>query len=177
MWAARDLHALAGVFLQMFLVFSLHSVIGAIVRQAGLFDDVAIPDAMAPDAARMQADLESNRVKALGHAYGFVSRDNRRGGFAHLFAEIAKEPDTAAAWDWYLNRMFGWENKAHALFFAQDYVHDALAHGEGVRALKAVMRCRLVDDRFRPRREDVPALIEAAERTGNAELAEVLRRG
>ena len=82
-----------------------------------------------------------------------------------------------AAWDWYLNRMFGWENQVHALFFARDYVHDALAHGEAVRALKAVMRCRLVDDRFRPRREDVPALIEAAERTGNRELAEVLQRG
>jgi hypothetical protein len=176
MWLARDLNAFVSVFLEMFFVFSLHSVIGAIVRQAGLIDDVAIPDAMAPDEGRLQADLERNRVRALGHAYGFISRDNRQGGFAHLFGEIEKDPDTAAAWDWYLHRMFGWENQVHALFFAQDYVHDALAHGEDVRALKAVMRCRRVDDRFRPRREDVPALIEAAERTGNTELAEVLRR-
>ena len=113
---------------------------------------------------------------ALNHAYGFISRDNREGGFRHLFGEIAKDPDPAAAWDWYFRRMLGWEQKNHALFFAQHYVRDALQHGEEKRALKATMRCLYEDPQFRPFSEDVTPLLGAAERAGNAELVEVLKR-
>jgi len=38
------------------------------------------------------------------------------------------------------------------------------------------MRCRLANEQFHPLREDLPAAIEAAESTGNIELAAVLRR-
>ncbi len=175
--ATGDLNAFARVFLGMFLVFSLHSVIGAIIRPAGLVDDVAIPDAKRPDEKLIQADIDKKRVAALGHAYGFISRDNRQGGFAHLLDEIERDPDPAAAWAWYFERMLGWENRVPALFFAQHYVHDALRHGEDLRALKVIMRCRLIDDRFKPRPEDIPAAVQAAERLQNDELAEVLRRG
>ena len=113
---------------------------------------------------------------ALNHAYGFISRDNREGGFRHLFGEIAKDPDPAAAWDWYFRRMLGGEHKNHALFFAQHYVRDALQHGEEKRALKATMRCLYEDPQFRPFSEDVTPLLGAAERAGNAELVEVLKR-
>ena len=73
--------------------------------------------------------------------------------------------------------MFLWENKVHALFFAQQYIRDALAHNEDIRAVKAALRCYRENQQFRPLRENVPALIDVAERTGNAELAEVLKRG
>ena len=73
--------------------------------------------------------------------------------------------------------MLGWENQQHALFFAQHYIHDALRHGERVAALKAIMRCRLIDERFKPFPDDLPAAIAAAETTANMELAAVLKRG
>ena len=44
-------------------------------------------------------------------------------------------------------------------------------------ALKVILRCRLIDAQFRPFPEDVPAAIEAAENSGNIELATVLKRG
>ena len=104
-----------------------------------------------------------------------MSRDNREGGFSHLFAEIEKDPDPVAAWAWYFNRMLGWEQNHHALFFAQHYIRDALKHGEELTALKVTMRGHHADGHFRPFREDIPALIAAAERHGNTELAAVLR--
>jgi hypothetical protein len=42
--------------------------------------------------------------------------------------------------------------------------------------LKLIMRCRLVNEQFRPLREDMPAAIAAAESSGNIELATVLKR-
>ena len=172
----RQMNSLLGVFIEMFFVFSLHSVIGAIIQPQGLADDVYIPDAIEPDDKDHRADIEKDRIAALGHAYGFISRDNRQGGFAHLFNAIATDPDPAGAWSWYFSKMCGWEQQQHAMFFGQYYVQDALRHGEHVAATKAILRCRLVDETFRPFPDDLPAAIAAAEATGNAELAAVLKR-
>ena len=38
------------------------------------------------------------------------------------------------------------------------------------------MRCHLVSERFRPLSEDLPAIIEVAQASGNMELAAVLKR-
>jgi hypothetical protein len=51
-----------------------------------------------------------------------------------------------------------------------------LKHGENIPALKVIMRCRLADEEFHPFRDDLPAAIEAAQRSGNIELAAVLKR-
>lgn len=161
---------------ELFFVFSLHSVIGAIIRLKGLYDDVYLPQGIEPGDEHIRGDIEKERVAALGHAYGFISRDNRKGGFEHIVDAIAKDPEPKAAWAWYFERMLGWENRQHALFFAQHYIRDALQHGEHVAALKALMRCRLVDEDFRPFPDDVPAAIAAAEATRNTELAAVLKR-
>jgi hypothetical protein len=72
--------------------------------------------------------------------------------------------------------MLGWEQKSHALFFAQHYIRDALRHGEQIRALKATMRCLHENPEFRPFSEDVAALEAAATQGGNEELVEVLKR-
>jgi len=138
---------------------------------------VYIPENLEPDRQRIAGELQKLRESVLAHAYGFISRNNREGGFGHLFSAIEEDPDPTAAWDWYLKSMFLWENKVHALFFAQHYIRDALAHNEDVRAVKVALRCYRESEQFRPMRENVPALIEAAERTGNAELADVLKRG
>jgi hypothetical protein len=72
--------------------------------------------------------------------------------------------------------MLRWEQKEPALFFAQHYIHDMLQHGENIPALKAIMRCRLINQQFRPLQEDLQAAISAAESSGNIELAAVLKR-
>jgi hypothetical protein len=52
-----------------------------------------------------------------------------------------------------------------------------LAHGERIPALKVIMRCRLIRDGFKPFPEDLPAAVQAAETSGNIELATVLKQG
>ena len=161
----------------LILSFSFFSLIGSLIEPYGLVDDVYIPDALEKDADEVQGDIEKVRVAALGHAYGFISRDNREGGFSHIMDEIKRDPDPAGAWAWYFDRMMGWENKQPAMFFAQHHIADMLAHGEEVPALKAIMRCRLLDEGFRPFPQDLARAISAAERNGNIELAAVLKRG
>ena len=173
----RDFASLVRAFIEMFFVFSLHSVIGAVIAPKGIADDVYIPDADVPDDQDVLDDVEKNRISVLGHAYGFISRDNRDGGFQHLFGEIKKDPDPVAAWKWYFDKMLGWEQQRHVLFFAQHYVRDMLAHGERIPALKVIMRCRLIDETFKPFQEDIPAAIQVAESSGNIELAAVLKQG
>ena len=119
---------------------------------------------------------EADRTRVLNHAYGFISRDNRSGGLEHIFAAIEDDPDPAAAWVWFLERMLSWEDQTAALFFAQHYLHDLLQHGEPVRAAKLMMRCRLIDEQFRPLPEDIDAAIEAATAVSNDELVAVLQR-
>jgi hypothetical protein len=71
--------------------------------------------------------------------------------------------------------MLTWDEKQHALFFAQHCVRDMLANNENIPALKMIMRCRLLNEQFKPFREDIPAAVLAAERCGNIELAAVLK--
>lgn len=177
-WLCLQLGALPlplEILAQLVLSFSFFAVTGALIEPHGLMANVYIPDAREPGAAAVLGDLEKHRVAVLGHAYGFISRDNRRGGLEHIIDAIGRDPEPAAAWAWYFNRMLGWENRQHALFFAQHYVHDALQHGEHVAAVKAIMRCRLVDEHFKPFPDDLPAAIEAAQASGNDDLAAVLR--
>lgn len=121
-------------------------------------------------------ELERDRKRALNHAYGFISRDNRAGGFDHVFDYIARDPLPADAWAWFFERMLGWENQQTALFFAQHYLHDLLQHGDQLQAVKVLLRCQLVDEQFRPMPDDRPAAIAAAEALSNPELAADLQR-
>jgi hypothetical protein len=163
------------LLVELFLIFSLHTVIGKMIAPHKLIEDVHIPDALVAGESEIAADLESSRIEVLTHAYGFASRGNREGGFKHITDWIAKDPDVVQAWDWFFNRMMQWEDKQHAMFFAQLYIHDMLQHGENIPALKVIMRCRLIDETFKPLAEDIPAAIAAAENSGNIELATVLK--
>ena len=173
---AQNLPYKTDLLFDLFLIFSLHAVIGSIIAPHSLFEDVHIPDAVEVGMAEIDSQTEKARNSALSHAYGFVSRGNRDGGFRHVFDAINNDPDTVDAWAWYFDRMMHWEQREHALFFAQHYIHDMLQHGEKIPALKVIMRCRLINEQFRPLREDMPAAIAAAESSGNIELAAVLKR-
>lgn len=179
-WTSMQVETLlspAAIFVQLFLFFSFAAFTGALIEPHGLIDDVRIPDPVDRDERMVAGDVEAARESVLSHAYGFISRDNRGGGFSHIMDEIKRDPDPGGAWAWYFDRMTRWENKQHALFFAQHHVADMLDHGEDIPALKTILRCRLLNESFRPFPEDIPRAIEVAERNGNIELAAVLKRG
>ncbi len=176
-YLSDSMPTLLGNFVQLLLSFSFFSLVGSLIEPYRLVEEVYIPDAVEQDAEEVRGDIEKKRTGVLTHAYGFISRGNREGGIRHVIAGIQNDGDPAGAWAWYFDRMLGWENQQHALFFAQNYVHDAFRHGEDVTALKVIMRCRLVDEGFKPLVEDRQAAVAAAERHRNNELADVLKRG
>jgi len=173
---AQALPMMLAILLQMFLSFAFFSLTGSLIEPFGLMADVSIPDALQAGEDEIAAVLEKERTAVLNHAYGFISRGNRAGGFKHVTRWAAASPDSAASWRWFFERMLAWENQEHALFFAQLYIHDMLQHGENIPALKVLMRCRLLSERFRPLSEDLRTVILAAETSGNTELAAVLKR-
>ncbi len=173
---AEALPSLLASFVQLVLSFSFFSLVGSLIQPYGLVENVDIPAPLEKSASELESDIERTRTHALNHAYGFISRDNRAGGFRHIFEQIERDPDPVAAWAWYFGQMLAWENPDHALFFAQHYLHDMLRHGEHVPAVKLIQRCRLVDERWKPQRDDLPAAIEAAESMGHTDLAAVLKR-
>lgn len=161
---------------RLLLSFGFFSLVGSLIQPYGLVADIAIPAPVEKDAAAKAADLDKVRTDILDHAYGFVSRDNRAGGLKHVLDWIDKDPDPVAAWAWFFEHMLRWENQGPAMFFAQHYLHDQLQHGEQAPAVKLMMRCRLVDEQFRPWPADVPAATVAADACANEELAALLRR-
>ena len=173
---AEVLPSMLASLVQLVLSFSFFALVGSLIEPYGLVDDVDIPVPLEKTAEDIDQDLEKARTYALNHAYGFISRDNRAGGFKHIFAQIEEDPDPVTAWAWYFRRMLAWESQDHALFFAQHYLHDMLHYGERVAAVKLIQRCRLIDERWKPQREDLPAAIEAAESIGHIEVAAVLKR-
>jgi len=172
---AEQLPMMLAIFVQLLLSFSFFSLVGSLVQPYGLIENIDLPASLEPDAAAAADVLEKSREDTLSHAYGFVSRGNREGGLTHLFGQIEEDPDPTAAWAWYFERMLTWDSSVPALFFAQHYIHDHLRHGEQVPAVKLIMRCRLIDETFRPFPEDIAAAIAAAEACKNPTLAAELQ--
>ena len=139
---------LAANFIQIALMYSFAAVTGTLIEPFGLIHDVSIPDSIEPDEDRIAGDLQESRSLELSHAYGFISRGNREGGFRHVMDWIAKEADVAGAWAWFFEAMMRWERKEHALFFAQHYIHDLLLHGQKIPALKVIIIEVPIDSRF-----------------------------
>jgi len=178
-WLAVESEALPPMLAnlaQLLLSFSFFSLVGALIAPYKLVEAIDLPAPMERDESEVAVELEESRTAALNHAYGFISRGNREGGFQHVFDTILGDPDPVGAWAWFFERMLKWENQATAMFFAQHYLHDQLRHGEQLPAVKLMMRCRLVDEYFRPLPDDVPAAIAACEAHDNGELADILRR-
>jgi len=161
---------------ELYLVFAFYAVTGAVTRHKKLIDEVYIDDPLEPDVEQQLSDLAAERTAVLNHAYGFVSRGNRAGGLEHVYAWLRQDPDPDDAWPWFLAQMLKWEQDEHALFFAQRYLSRLLGHDDFIKASKLMLRCRLVNERFRPLAEDLPAAIDAAGRCGNTALAEALKR-
>lgn len=118
--------------------------------------------------------LRKERTAVMNHAYGFISRDNRAGGFKHIRDWIERDPDPDDAWSWFFDQMMLWEVKDPAQLFAQEYLTRLLHDGDCHKAVKVIARCRHVNESFLPLVDDRELAREAAEACGNEELASTL---
>lgn len=175
-WLSAE--GLSGFFLDLFgyyLVLVFFSLTGAVVQPYNLHEEVDIYDPVEPDAEIVEERLLNERTSVLSHAYGFISRDNRRGGFRHIESWLREDPDPESAWPWFFDQMLRWDDKYPALLFGQSYLSQLLANGDNVMAIKVMMRCRLHDPTFVPLAGDLEPALRAAEAAGNQELADFLR--
>ena len=171
-----DLPQMLANIAQLALMFSVAALIGSLIHPYEVIQDISIPESTEASSDVEKAVLARARNRELSHAYGFISRGNSDGGFNHVFESIRSDSQPNTAWEWYFDGMLRWDSQKPALFFAQHYVHDLLAHGDTVKALKLILRCRLLNDQWVPHRDDLPAAISAAEKSGNIGLAVVLKR-
>jgi len=157
-----------------YLIFAFYALIGGVVQPHRLHREVEIHDQVEPDQDAVDENLQKERTAILNHAYGFISRDNRAGGFKHIRDWLQQDPEPDDAWAWFFDQMMRWEVKKPALVFAQTYLSRLLHDGEYVTAVKVITRCRHVTESFQPLPGDRELALEAAEHCGNEELMKVL---
>lgn len=158
-----------------YLILVFFSLTGTVVAPHQFHDEVGIYDPVEPDQADVDASLLKERTSVLNHAYAFVSRDNRAGGFKHIESWLRRDPDPESAWAWFFDQMLRWEIKYPALVFAQSYLNRLLQDGDDVTAVKVMMRCRHENDAFVPLADDIGPALKAAEHCQNQELIDFLR--
>lgn len=140
-----------GTSYQVVLLFTMT---GTVLHRNNLAVQIEIPDSVEPTAEELARDLEEERQTVANHAYGFISRGNREGGFAHIRQWLEKETDADEACEWFFQEMLKWENTDPALFFAQEYLGRLLRWKMQNEALKLVVRCLHENERWRPRQEN-----------------------
>ncbi len=163
-------------FVEVYLLVAFFAVTGAVTRGTNLFTEVELPEAAGVDEEKLRRGLARERNRVLDHAYGFVSRGNRDGGMAHIHDWLTRDPEPDDAWPWFVEQMLRWDNPYAGLLLAQRYVGRLLEAGDQVGAVKLMLRCRLIDETFRPLGADLARAIAAAEACGNTELVEALSR-
>jgi hypothetical protein len=156
---------------QSYQVILFFTLTGALLYANDVIKEVDIGPPLARSDDEVAGDLAKERQKVANHAYGFISRNNRAGGFAHINQWLDKEADIDAASEWFFREMQSWENSAAALFFAQQYLNRLLHEEQEVAALKLVARCLHEDPRWKPQLEDRALFLELAERHGRGDLA------
>jgi hypothetical protein len=169
------LPAFAIYYLSLYVFFLLFTLTGAVVYASNVPADVGIEAPLVKTADDEASDRRAERRNVLGHAYGFISRGNREGGFRHLREHIASEPDADDAAAWFFNEMMRWERRDAALFFGQECFAHFLHHDKDAMALKIASRCLHEDPRWRPRAADRQHAIELAEKYGREDLLPALR--
>ena len=157
---------------QVVLLFTLT---GAVLHANNVAVQIDIELPLEKSADEITGDLEKERQKVANHAYGFVSRNNRAGGLAHINQWIEKETDADAAYAWFFREMLIWENSSAALFFAQEYLSRLIHDEQEVAALKLAARCVHEDPRWKPRLEDRDLFLELAQRHGREDLIRQLK--
>ena len=163
------------VLLRTYVIILLFTLTGEVVRRSGVFGDVSVGLPQAGSEPDYHHELTADRRKVADHAYGFISRGNREGGFKHIRQSIAVDPDPDAAVQWFFDEMLRWESKDAALFFGQECLAHLLHHDQDARALKLMSRCIHESPAWRPRAEDRQAAIELAKKYSRDDLLPSLR--
>jgi len=160
----------------LYLVFAFYALIGGVVQPHQFHRAVEIHVPVESDQETVDEHLQKERTAILNHAYGFISRDNRAGGFKHVRDWLQQDPEPDDAWAWFFDQMMRWEVKEPALVFARTYLTRLLHDGEYVAAVKVMTRCRHVKQSFQPLPDDHELALEAAEHCQNDELVRQLGR-
>jgi len=160
-----------GTSYQIILLFTMT---GSVLHANNVAMEVAIPEPLEPTADDLAQDLNDERQKVANHAYGFISRGNRDGGFAHIRQWLEKETAVEEAWQWFFHEMLKWENTNPALFFAQEYLRRLLDWQMDNEALKLIARCLHENQRWRPQPQDMDEVHELALRHGREDLNTLL---
>ncbi len=172
-----ELPRIAALIIDLGIGFGVIAVIGAMVRPFDFFAEVDFEAPVEVEPEKAEQQLERGRVAALNHAYGFASRNNVDGALGHIRQWIQNEdPYPGDAWPWFISAMLKWENAYPALKLAQDYLDLLLQTGDTSGAVKLMLRCKYVNDDFRPHAASRDAALAAAESAGHGELVEWLRR-
>lgn len=172
--AASGLHRFGIELGFIYLVFLVFTLTGAVIARSGASAMISIPDAKPLAADEILTRAESERKSTLGHAFGFISRDNRAGGLAHIQSHIDNSSDPASEYQWFFSEMLTWESKDEALFFGQTYLSYLLNKNERVAAMKLIARCRLENSLFRPLPQDRRRALDVATELGHDDMVEFL---
>jgi len=159
-----------------YLAAAFFALVGGVFRPHQLHEEVDIDEPAEPDQQVLGERLLKERTAALNHAYGFISRDNRAGGFNHIQDSIGRDPDPDDAWSWFFDQMMLWEIQGPAQLFAQNYLTRLLHDGDYAKAVKVMTRCRYANESFLPLTDDRALAREAAEACGDEELVGMLER-
>ena len=141
----------------------------------GVVEEVDIELPLESSESDLHADLLGERQRVANHAYGFISRGNRDGGFLHVRQWIEAEVSRDDAYLWFFNEMLKWESRLPALFFAQEVLRQLLNWGMDREALKLVSRCLHEDENWRPRQEDRNDVQALLDRHGREDLLRRMR--
>jgi hypothetical protein len=161
-----------GTSYQIVLLFSMT---GAVLQAKNVAMQVTIEDPVEPTADDIARDLDHERQKVANHAYGFVSRGNREGGFAHIRQWLDRETAVENAYQWFFHEMLKWESSDPALFFAQEYLGRLLGWQMDNESLKLIARCLHENARWRPLPENRDEAHELATRHGRDDLIKLLK--
>lgn len=173
--ASRFLPGFVDYYLELYIFFLFFTFTGAVVHASGAVAEVDIELPLEPTESEYLDDLTAERQNVANHAYGFISRGNREGGFKHIRQWIKTDPDPDDAVGWFLNEMMRWEEKDAALFFAQECLSHYLHHDNDALALKLMARCLHENPAWKPRGEDRPHAKALAEKYLRDDLLPSLR--
>ena len=148
----------------------LFTLTGAVLRANDVIREVDIELPPEQTVAQLAEDLVSERQRVANHAYGFISRGNRAGGFAHIRQWLEQETHRDEAYQWFFQQMLTWENTVPALFFAHEFLNLLLKWNMDREALKLIARCLHEDPRWRPGQEGRDAVQELLQRHGREDL-------
>lgn len=174
-WMSRfDLPFLVLNFSSNYAFFLFFTFTGAVLQAHDVVKEVDIESPIEANEAELAAGLVRERQRIANHAYGFINRGNRDGGFAHIRQWLEKEAARDEAYQWFFLEMLKWESKEPALFFAQDYLAQLLRWKMDNEALKVIARCLHENPGWKPGLSAREEVTELATRHGRDDLIRLL---